>query len=376
MTAKQVDTKSLMGKRNTSYPAAGTPPSAQPLENGQRRPREKFSDVGEIERALQLAAVTLKPDELSGRQLISRLMPHLYILRQKGFSFTQITRVFNDASGNSSARLQVASIKAYYNEFIAAQIDNCETTLKKAMEVADQVETLTRRNPQELVAEAVAMQKMIAASKGTSAANRLVDAQTQRAALTGGDLKNEKLAPASRPVEKKAPPPAALESPPATGSTSWVGKEGKGSAVDEIPIPSRPPVTNPVPVPEKPAITAPTTPVASKKGGQAAETRALVCTTVPTPETMLAPNDESLDGVAREFFSDSILEHPSIDALMLSRSQRLYKTRLQYTIDGAAALETVQQMHNRIKWRKVPKATPSRTEGDFVKMDSSLFGKS
>lgn len=372
MAANRTDTKSLMGQSSGDYPAAGTPPGSRSFDGGQRRTREKFNDVAEIERAFELAAITLRPDELSGRQLIARLMPHLYILRQKGFSFTQLTRVFNDAIGNSSARLQVASIKAYYNEFIAAQIENCETTLKKALQVTDQVETLTRKNPQELVAEAVAMQKTIAATQGTSAASRLIAGQTQRAALTGGDVKSVKMAPASRPAEKREPPPAALESPAATGSTAWIDRVGgAGATVADIPIPSLPPI--PDPVHAKRPTRAPTDLVEQGAAVNAGGPRVLVCTTEPTAETMLAPNDESLDGVPREFLSDAILEHPSIDGLMLTRSQRLHKNRLQYTLDGAATLETVQQMHNRIKWRKVPKATPSRTDRDFVKMDSKLF---
>jgi hypothetical protein len=75
------------------------------------------------------------------------------------------------------------------------------------------------------------------------------------------------------------------------------------------------------------------------------------------------------------FFSEATLEHPSIPRLMLTRDQRIYNNRLEYTIDGKAQMETSKQMYSRYTWKAGRKATPSRTEGDFVKMDMSLFAK-
>lgn len=110
-------------------------------------------------------------------------------------------------------------------------------------------------------------------------------------------------------------------------------------------------------------------------GAEANRKPVLVCTTVPTPETLRATTAGTYSGVSKEFFSIAILEHPAIPGLMLTAEQRRYSKRLEYTVDGVPTLETVQQMPNRFRWKKPATRTPSRTESTFVPMNEALFRK-
>lgn len=367
-----------MGRSNDAYAVPKT--TAQRLDVQQRRPREKFTDASEIEQAFELAAVTLKPEELSGRQLIHRLMPSLYALRKKGFSFVQIARVFNEAVGGT-ARLQVATLKAYYNEFIVERLDECEEKLREAVKVTAQVEKLTSKSAQVLVAEAVELKTSMMAGKN-SAAERLIGAQTQRAALTGG-MGIEASQPPPPAAEKKEGPPAeAAKSPSATGGNAQIkGEGGVGSApyfdLDEIPIPSAP-SARAVGTKEEGAQIQ-NAPGADSElnhfGAQNPNSLPLVCTTEPTPETIHPTNSDTFDGVPQIFFSESVLEHPAIPGLMLTKAQRMYNNRLRYTSGESELIETVPQMGKRVKWRKAQKQSESRTQNDFVAMNTTLFQK-
>lgn len=134
-----------MGQSAGAFPAV-TQSSSRTAQGvaatSQGRRIERIGKVSEIEKALELAAVTLKPDDLFARQLINHLMPSLYTLRKKGFSYAQMTRVLNQAIRGGSAQLQTATVKAYYNEFIGERLDDCERNLKAALEVRGEVEEI------------------------------------------------------------------------------------------------------------------------------------------------------------------------------------------------------------------------------------------
>lgn len=370
-----------------------------------RRPREKIADVVVVEEALRLAAVTMKPDELSGRQLINRLMPSLYALRKKGFSFNQLTKVLNDAIGGA-AKLQVATVKAYYNEFILERQDDCEKNLQETLRVIKQVDELTTKAPKALVADAVQFSQALSASRGglgnTVASRLLGDGPSTRAALTGGTGQTDVMPPPAA-ENKRRPPSAAAESPPATGLTTQI--EGRGAEavnsrsapsqnsmtpsylpdIDDIPVPSLPSaaampgntkhVDSPTPseIPSAPTQKQSATPqIQSITSGDTV----LVCTTKPTAETTYPANSEYLEGVPQEFFSDALLEHPAIPGLMLTRAQRMYAKRLEYIGEGGEIItEKAAQMSKRIAWRKGQNISEARTSGDFVEMNAALFKK-
>lgn len=385
--------EALMGQSAGAYPVAAQPSPVTAQDIGQRRPRQNITDVNQIERALQLAAVTLKPDELSGRQLIQRLMPHLYALRKKGFSFIQLTRVLNDAIGQTGAKLQVATVKAYYNEFILERQDECQAQLADTMKIVRQVEALTKTNPNALVAEAVSFSKTLAATQENTAASRLLEGKNQRPALTGGEGMPQSFAPPpaaeieSRPPTVSAPPPpveAAVGKPQmGIGGVQRGAAEPRptsysAGAVDDLPIPPL--------APAAPAIgvdpTVGTDPVAlveaagSEPATNTGTGNGVVCITQPTPETILPADSDTFDDVPQAFWSDAVLEHPGINGLMLTKQQRMYNSRLEYrTPDGEILKESVQQMRKRVTWKGAQPVSESRTGKDHVSMNPKLFGQ-
>lgn len=383
----EITSMTHMGQSGGAYPGIKPTAARNPIGGSAAVPGrriERIADVSEIERALELAAVTLKPDELSARQLINRLMPSLYTLRKKGFSFAQMTGVLNRAIGGTGAQLQTATVKAYYNEFIVARLDECEQNLKAALEVTAEVEKITKAAPKELIAEAVGLKTAIGA-KQPSAAGRLLNRPSAPAAET--PLVNETgiVATQGRPIQalspatpaEIAPPSEGTKPPSAAGFDPRIGEAGGGRkampapmpvAFDDIPIASPISLTDQASPTNSPAI------LDAKKESPVAG-QVMICTSTSSAETMHPSDSDMFDGIAREFFSSMPLEHPSIPGLMLTKEQRLHKERLKYTVDGAAKQESVQQMFNRLKWKKPERQTASRTQKDFVPMDSGLFKK-
>jgi hypothetical protein len=60
---------------------------------------------------------------------------------------------------------------------------------------------------------------------------------------------------------------------------------------------------------------------------------------------------------------------------MLNLDQRLYGAYLDIIEmnDGSIRLETIQEKRFRILWKQPIPMTPSRTSGDFTKMNLALF---
>lgn len=373
--------KELMGKSAGAYPqviasggrsAAGT----VPVPAGARTRAKKIIDAEGIEQALELAALTLLPDEVSGRGLVKRLMPHLYKLRKRGFSFLQVTRVINDAIGETNAKLPPGTVKAYYNEFIEERRDECVEQLTAAEQLMAEIRKMTAKSPQQLVAEGAELKTAISASRGAGAMARMRDGQI---VSTVGSVDAAPVIPAAPNVVAAPVVPVisaksqelapAMFAEPMGNFGDLVVPDLPGSAVSPIevvPVASVPPK----PVAATSRVAVGSAPAAVLPGGGGA---AILCVTVPTPETTHPPTADILSSNPQAFFSDAVLEHPDVPGLMLTRDQRLHTMRLEYTVNGGAERESVKQMVNRYKWRSVPKATPSRTEKDFVQMDTSLF---
>ncbi|MEO8407715.1 MAG: hypothetical protein ABI476_04730 [Oxalobacteraceae bacterium] len=144
--------KELVAQRDGAYPQDKITDSATSAGTAMPpvRPRARLRITGaeDIERALELAALVLQPDEISGRELVRRLMPQLFMLRKKGFSYLQLTRVINDAIGKTSAQLQPHTVKAYYHAFIAGCQVACEAHYQESLPLIAEIKKLTEQAPQ------------------------------------------------------------------------------------------------------------------------------------------------------------------------------------------------------------------------------------
>lgn len=330
----------------------------------QTRTRAKIADVNGIEKALQLAALTLTPDEVSGRSLINRLMPHLFTLRKKGFSFKALTKVINDAIGNTTAKLQPSTIKAYYNEFIVDRIDDCTEQLKKSTKMIAEIEKSTPSSDPELLAEGIRLRAAtLSRPSGAEAMNRVLAGQANSAPA---------LEPETPLVEKKFERPSGAAAPPAPRLTSEMENSGlvipKKEPTSQIAAASKTPEASSPPA-SKQAAQAPS----ANTGGGAALSPEVVCTTIPTAEMLHPSTSDVFMNNPQAFFSEAILEHPAISGLMLTSKQRMCKSRLGYKSNGSDLTETVSQMAARVTWKQSLRTSPSKTESHFVKMDTTLF---
>ena len=79
--------------------------------------------------------------------------------------------------------------------------------------------------------------------------------------------------------------------------------------------------------------------------------------------------------VAPDVYEPGDLEHPSIPGLLLTLEERLYGGHLELVADDGSGqrTETPEEKRFRLLWRTPIPATPTRTSGNFVTMDMSLF---
>jgi hypothetical protein len=81
-------------------------------------------------------------------------------------------------------------------------------------------------------------------------------------------------------------------------------------------------------------------------------------------------------GVPAEVLSETLLEHPAIPGLWLTRSQRLFIGRLEYrNAAGNECIEKGMEMVNRKEWKQPVPRSVGRTSGDFVELDMSIIGR-
>ena len=82
------------------------------------------------------AKVNVEPEEaISQRQFIKVLMPSLFVLRHKGFSFRELSKML----GELGIRLKEATLREYYSDFKSETKDACEKQLAKQLPIWERV---------------------------------------------------------------------------------------------------------------------------------------------------------------------------------------------------------------------------------------------
>ncbi|MGC0155723.1 hypothetical protein ACPRNU_24955, partial [Chromobacterium vaccinii] len=76
------------------------------------------------------------------------------------------------------------------------------------------------------------------------------------------------------------------------------------------------------------------------------------------------------DGLPDEVYSNDVLEHPAIPGLMLTKEQRFFTGRLQYTNEGGEnVMEKGKETLARQQWKAPLKTAATRTGGDLQTLD-------
>lgn len=400
--------------------------------------RRKLQRVGAedfsfAEEALKTAELVIVPEDQTQRAAFEKLMPHLYVLRNKGCSWPQLTGLLN----KSGFKLQPSTVRTYYSEMLVKCMDLCQARMNVQIDVMKKLREENARQAggaTELAALAQRVNSQVnkLQEKTSSRVNQLFgldstpsfsqpalptptqaqdplqpDAQAHRA---------PSVAPATPPQAAPARPPArapAVATPEpeeAEEPSNEFGLLGLGKAQQSADRPAGffsidtdapvAPAASPPPVPAAPPTPAVAAPVRAPIAPTPAPTAAPLQSPPAAAPARAQGESETSSGsaiakrcaplkagitpmkrranVPDDVYEPGLLEHPAIPGLMLTLEERLYGAGLEYCdVDGDEAgiyqNETQDEKRFRVTWRKIVPMTPTRTADSFMKMDQSLF---
>lgn len=345
-------------------------------EVGRRRTgpiqRVAATDFATAEEVLKTAELLIVPDGQSQRRAFEKLMPHLYVLRHKGCSFSQLAKLLGDVG----IKLQPSTVRAYYHEMLAERMDICQARMNEQIALMAAIRAETQG------ADASAISGRV-----TAYLDRLKSAATSKVNAMFGD---DQIAPRTVEAQKKpqlAPPPSASliqrPTPPALPAAT---AEEQDTPAGEfgllgIPSPSQPNASTGF-IDLEPRFGAKQP--ATSKSAPRQEAPHGSPTSSGKPSKRLRPMQDGVpplkkrDAVPAYVYEAGELEHPAIPGLMLALEHRIYGAALEYyEVDGPDAgeikMETPDQKRFRVVWRQTVPVTQTRTAGSFTKMDTSLF---
>lgn len=93
------------------------------------------AEISTAEIVFQAAMVLLVPEDRTNRKEFESLMPYLYVLRNKGCSWAQLTKLLTDCG----IRLQPSTVRSYYSEMLATRKDICQAQLQEHLLLLAQI---------------------------------------------------------------------------------------------------------------------------------------------------------------------------------------------------------------------------------------------
>lgn len=305
----------------------------------------------------EAAALLMTPENLKQRKAFEQLMPHLYVLVEKGFSMLQITKLLNEAG----FRYQPSTVKSYYNQMLGARMEICQSRMTEQILLMAEIRKETVGvNVGELKTRVQAM-----LDEHQASVNSKID-------FVIGSV--------GEPVSVVSTSPSAIAHPKSPSSlvdSPMAAKPEVGSKKTGLP---------PAPqIQAKPVTTrnndiAPTASgikldwqnkVVSQKEEIPSVNIPLRCSVLPAGVEPFKRRDD----VEEYVYLPGDLEHPCLPGVVLSLEQRISSVALEFvnTENGEVRKETPDEKRFRALWRKPIPMTPSRTGHHFTKMDMSLF---
>lgn len=330
-----------------------TTPGARRAKPFQRIASIDFATAIEV---LKAAAFLETPDDQTQHQALIQLMPHLYVLRNNGFSFAQVTNLLTKCGFT----LQPGSVRDYYKLALAERMEICQERMNEQILLLAEVRKETKGvNVADIAGRVAAImnqQQEQAASK-LDAVYGSVPAASPPVAVA---------APVAAPAPTLAPipPPAAGQVPPVTDVPRT---ENTKTGLSPAP-PNASPGVSPA-IPKKTEAAAARIEAGLPPSGLS--TGNWKCSPLPEGVKMLGERD----GVTKEMYLPGDLEHPAIPGIWLSLEQRLSSVALEFVnaADGEIQLEDAHQKRFRLLWKTPVPPFKTRTEGSFTKMNHSLF---
>lgn len=393
--------------------------------------RVAADDFSFCEEALKTAELLIVPDDQTQRAAFEKLMPHLYVLRNKGCSWPQLTALLN----KSGFKLQPSTVRSYYSEMLLKSMNLCQARMNVQIDLMRKLREENARHAggdSQLAAMAQRVNSQMNKLLQTNSARvnemfELDPLQQNQPALSSPAVAVQPTAAAAsaalahtppsqaaqppRPAPSRPAPPPAPQVAPDTEETNQFGLLGLGPAQRSADRPagffsldtepgtgSSPPVaaqrTTPTPRPAPAAAPATSQPPAPNTAPQLPIAHAQVTansapdTHNPGAATIIRKRCSPLtagiaplkkrDKVPPEVYEPGDMEHPAIPGLILSMEERMYGAGLEYCDEtgdeaGVYRTETADEKRFRVTWRKVVPMTPTRTADSFMPMDTSLF---
>lgn len=334
--------------------------------------RHQIKDIDSLgaRQVFEMAFLTLEPSERSQRQAFNALMPEIYMLRNKGFSFQQIATLMEQVG----FRLQPSTVRSYFNELLVGRQDECIKRMNQQMMMLAEINKETKGSEISMIAAKAAT--IIEKQRNTisSRVDEVFGDQSPKAIQIAQPVKPVVVAPPAAP-KNLAALNAAKTAP--TGSDN-MDTHGFGLAVainTDLQVARKAPKTGNAffDVPEDPVV-----PNLDEISNDNIKNNAE--NTVVKKENFrclplqagIKPLTQRAD-VPKTAYLEGLLEHPAIPRLMLSLDDRLYGALLEMNENGTVRIESVQEKAFRVKWTKPIPRTETATASDFVKMDNELF---
>lgn len=340
-------------------------------------------DMHVAQELLDDAAATLAPDDQTQRKAFEALMPSMFVLRNKGVSWAQLTALLSKAGFH----LQQSTVRTYYSEMLVRKLDVCQErmtqqiallkSIKKETEgvelanISNRVSTVMAQTRE---ATAPRMRELLGDPGYTPRVPVL-----KTAAVAGTNTAAAPSAPPARRTgvadRKQAPSVTVATRPPQNPATKTVRqtatKQAQGHS--RAPIPQVEESRPSVPVLRHPATENTASPDLPTENADTS-VQSLQCMKLQPGVTPLRPRE----GVPSTVYTEGMLEHPAIQGLKLSLAERVYGALLEYKdMDtGEVHIETADQKRFRVLWRPPIPKTQTSTANSFIKTDMSLFGAS
>lgn len=306
------------------------------------------ADFSTAEAIFEAAMSLLTPDDQTQRKAFESLMPYMYVLRNKGCSWTQLTKLLTD----SGFILQPSTVRSYYSEMLATRQDICQERMNEQIlllaEIRKETKGVNVANIGGRVAAIMDQQRAQVASKLDAVFGSSPVAASPTIAVVV-------------PVAPSAPPP-----PTATVTPRVENKETGLRPAPQNTLAGVPPATIKQAENATERIEAASPPSNLSTGNWK-------CLPLPDGVKSLEKRANLPDAV----YLRGDMEHPAVPGVMLSLEQRLSSVALEFvnSDDGTMRLEDSDEKRFRVLWRKMIPPTPSSTSDSFTKMDMSLFKK-
>lgn len=338
-------------------------------------------DLTTAEAVFKAATLLAVPEDQTQRQAFESLMPYMYVLRNKGCSWDQLTKLLTECG----FRLQPSTVRSYYGEMLATRLDICQERMNEQISLLAEIRKETKGADMSAIAGRVT---------ATLQHHRAIAAPKLDAIFGARGAHAPQIPPTTAAREAAKPPLAENQKkglrpdhPPRNhGSSASADSSPESESFGLLDLPAsqnKSPNTfnylslddQPL-VPDLKAKSGAETPAAAPPPRNEEKVEAgpqLICQPIQAGITPL----KKRENVAPEVYRPGNLEHPAILGLMLTLEQRLYGAALEYVNqeDAEIKLETAEEKRFRVTWRRPIPMTETMTGSSFTQMDDTLFPK-